>query len=247
MPGARHLTVVLLTAIWIVSACASVAPAAQTTPPVPLATGSGASPTAEPPSDPPAPVTAAPTVHLPTVEPSRAPVPTATTQPTAPEPTELEAQPNLVFLEFVVEEDPVLVGNLATLTATAVNIGSADAGPFIVEIVLTTVGQADLVLESKAVEGLAVGDSTVLTTSINPNEAAEMRLVARVDVIDQVSEEDESDNQKVLEITVKSLGNINVPADGFTVTAHPDSPGTYLFYFTLVNTGPSTLVAPISV
>jgi hypothetical protein len=147
----------------------------------------------------------------------------------------------------VVEEDPVLVGNLATLTATAVNIGSADAGPFIVEIVLTTVGQADLVLESKAVEGLAVGDSTVLTTSINPNEAAQLSLVARVDVIDQVSEEDESDNQKVLEITVKSLGNINVPADGFTVTAHPDSPGTYLFYFTLVNTGPSTLVAPISV
>jgi hypothetical protein len=214
----------------------NVAPPAQTSPPVGPATIPGAEQTAELPSDPPI------------VEPTQAPEPTATATPTEPEPPEPEDRPNLVILEFVVDEEPVLVGTPAAMTATVVNISSTDAGPFLAEIVLTAAGQADLVLESKVFEdGLAAGATTQLTTSVNPTEAAGLRLLARVDVTDQVDEEYESDNERVLEILVQSIGNITIPADGFTVTPNPDAPGVYLFYFTLVNTGPSTLVAPISV
>jgi hypothetical protein len=232
VPGARRLTIVVFAAIWIVSACASAVSAPQT------------SPTVQPSTD--ASVTVAPTLELPSIGPSRAPEPAATTRPTAPEPTERGDQPNLVILKFEVEEDPVAVGSPATLTATVANIGPVDAGPFFIEIVDTRAGQGDLVLESKAVDdGLAAGDLTELTTSITPNDVADMTFVARADLINSVPEQNESDNERVLEIEVKSLGNIRVPADGFTVTPHPDAPGTYLFYFTYVNTGPSTLVATV--
>ncbi|MEO6350322.1 MAG: hypothetical protein ABIP53_06695 [Candidatus Limnocylindrales bacterium] len=74
----------------------------------------------------------------------------------------------------------------------------------------------------------------------------DLTITAIADPIDQVSDDDESDNEKVLEIAVQDVVNLNVPADGLTVTAHPDAPGAYLFYFTYVNTGPSTLVTSVT-
>lgn len=239
MPGARHLLVVLLAAIWIVGACSTAAPAAQPGSTVALTPGSSAEPTAIPPSNSPAPVTAAPTRPPATAPPTPAP-------PT-PEPTTPEDRPNLIILGFEVEEDPVLINVPATLTATFANIGSADAGPFSVEIVLATAGEPEVVLASKAVEGLAAGDLTVLTASINQSEAAELSLIARVDMTDEVREEDDSDNERVVEIEVKDLGNVNVPVSAFSVVPHPDAPGTFLFYFTIANTGTSAILDTVSV
>ncbi len=141
MPGARHLAVVLFAAIWIVSACVNVTPSAQTSPSLALTA---------------APVTSAPSVEPSVVEPTQTSEPTPTTPPTASKTPKPESRPNLVISNFVVEEDPVFVGNPATLTATLENTGSTDAGLFTAEIVLTQADQSDLVLESKVFEnGLA--------------------------------------------------------------------------------------------
>ncbi|MEO6349221.1 MAG: CARDB domain-containing protein [Candidatus Limnocylindrales bacterium] len=246
MPVARHLMVVLFAAIWIVSACVSVAPSAETSPPVALPTGSGVDVTLEPPVELPS--------EPPVIEPTQAPEPepTATTPATEPEPTERPepvSKPNLVISEFVTEADPVLVGSTVTLTATIANIGPADAGPFIAEIVATTAGEPELVLESKAFEnGLTAGDSTQLTTSINPNEAGGFNLLARVDPFDQINEKNESDNERVLEIVVQAVGNLSFTADGLEIyPIGPDYPKLYLFDISIVNSGPSTLVGPMSV
>ena len=236
MPGARHLAVVAFAATWIVTACSSGAPAGQTGPTVALVPGSSAGPTAVPPSNSPAALSAAPTR------------PTATAPSAEPKPTTPEARPNLVISDFFVEEDPVVVGGQATLVATVTNTGTADAGRFNVEIVMSEANRPDVVLEAATYSsGLAMGQSSELTVTINPDVVAELRLIARADVTDEVTEQDESDNESVVEITVKSLGNLTLPADTFTVTPHPDAPGTFLFYFTLANTGTSAIDDRVSV
>ncbi len=64
-----------------------------------------------------------------------------------------------------------------------------------------------------------------------------------------MTEQDESDNERVLEITVQSLGNLTFEANGLTVTPAPDqqTPGLYFFQISFANSGPSTLVGPMSV
>jgi hypothetical protein len=236
VPGARHLTVVLFAAIWIVAACSGGAPAGQTAPTVALVPGSSTAPTV------------APTVASSIVQPSQAPAATPTTPSSQPKPTTSQPRPNLVISDFFVEEDPVVVGGQATLVATVTNSGSADAGRFNVEIVMSEANRPDVVLEAATYSsGLAMGQSSELTVTINPDVVAELRLIARADVTDEVTEQDESDNESVLEITVESLGNLTLPADTFSAIPHPDAPGTYLFYFTLANTGTSAIDDRVSV
>ena len=236
MPGARQLTVVMVAAIWVVGACANGVPAAQTSPPVALASGSGTEPTA------------APTAASAIVQPSQAPAPTPTTPSATPRPTAPGDRPNLLISDFFVEEDPVVVGGRATLTATVTNTGSADAGRFNVEIVVVEPNRPDVVLEAVTFSGgLAEGRASEFAVTINPDAVGDLRIVARADVIDEVTEQDESDNERVLEITVKSLGNLTLPVDEFSVVPHPDSAGVFLFYFTLANTGTSAIDDTVSV
>jgi len=259
--GRRYPIVVLVAAVSIFGGCVSVAPPAQTSAPT------QSQPTAEPPGSvtaavtdsPPTvepPLTTEPTTTAvavtdspPTVEPSVAPEPTTTLPPTTTQPPARQDRPNLVLSDFVVEEDPVLAGGTATLTATVANTGAANAGPFIVEIVLAPQGQPELILDSKPQEALAVGASTTLTTSITPNAPGGMRFVARAHFLDRETEENASDNERVLELTVASAGNLAFAPDGFTVAYanDPGAPDRYFFNTSIVNTGPSALVGTIEV
>jgi hypothetical protein len=187
-------------------------------------------------------MTAVPTLAPSIAPPTQTPTPTSTTPPTTPAPTRPGPQPNLVISDFFVEEDPVAVGGRATLTATVANAGSADAGRFSVEIVIVERNKPDVVLEAATYSaGLGIGATDELTASYDPKEVGELRVIARVDAVDEVQEADESDNEQALDIIVKSLANLTFPADGFTVTPDPKAPGVYVFAFTLANKGTSAV------
>jgi hypothetical protein len=248
MPSARRFGVVLFASLWILSACVGVAPSEQTNAPVVPTTGAGAAATAAPASQQPTAVAEAPTQEPPSDTPITEPTENPAPPPPRTQAPEPAKKPNLVISKFSVDEDPVLVGTSATLTATVKNTGSGDAGPFYAEIDLTADGQPDTVFQSKSVEGgLAAGETADVTVSINPTEAAEMRFVARADVGDQISEANESDNEKALKIAVQGIGNLNVPYDGLAVTADPQVPGSYNFQFVLTNTGISAVVGRMGV
>jgi hypothetical protein len=250
--GARQFTVVLFATAWMVSACVSVAPPAQTVLPVTLPTDPATQPTT-------ATTATLPPVVEPTLEPAPTlepeppaePEPTATTPVDEPGPPEPVARPNLRVLKFEVVQEPVLVDNAATLTADIINYADAAAGPFVVQFVVAQPGQEELILDTQSVEGgLAVGAATVLNVSITPDAAGELRLIARVDPIDQITEADESDNETVLTINVEeSEINLTLPEGGLTVSSaqNPQAPTTYLFTVSLTNTGQSTMVGPMSV
>lgn len=230
MLGARRLPVALFATIWIVSACGGGVPAGQTAPTVALVPGASTAPAAAP--------TAASTLPRPSL--ASGPAPTTPSAQQTPAPTPLVPRPNLIISEFFVEEDPVVVGRPATLVATVANSGTLDAGRFTVEIVRSEPNQPDVVLDTATYSGgLAVGRSSELTVTINPDAAGDLRLIARVDVTDEVVEADESDNEQVLEITARLLANLTFPANGLRVTplAGAQPPGVHLFEFTLANTG----------
>ena len=251
MPGARRVTIFLFAAAWMVSACVGVTAPAQTGSPAVLPTGSSTQPTTETTTSQPPVVEPTLEPQPPTAEPTVAGETTPTDQPIKTEPPKPVAQPNLRVLKFEAVREPVTVGNAAALTADIVNYANAAAGPFSVEFVVAQPGQDERILDTQTVDrGLAVGAATTLTVSISPDVAGKLRLIARVDPIDQVSEADESDNETVLEINVvQNEVNLTLAADGLTVVSpqDPASPKTYLFTFLLTNTGQSTLVGPMSV
>jgi len=256
VPVARQLKVALFSAIWIVSACVSVAPPAPTASSIAVPTDSGVPPTTQP--------TTPLTTSEPSVEaPSLAPEPTAetptepaeataTARPTRTQPPQPPtALPNLRIGKFEADQLPVVVDATATLTADITNFADTASGPFIVEFVSVQAGQEDLVLDTQTFDsGLAAGAATKATVSITPNEPVGLSVIARVDPVDQIEETDESDNEKLLEIIVEQNQiNLAVPSDGLTVTSAGDAaaPTAYLFTLRLTNSGQSTMTGPMSV
>jgi hypothetical protein len=251
VPGARRLTVVLVATAWMVSACVSVAPAAQSGSPGALPTTSGAQPTTET-------TTTEPPIGEPTLEPepatgepTEAGEPTPTDAPTPTEPPQPGPQPNLRVLKFVEQQEPVLVGVPVALKASVINYTDTAAGSFDVQFVVANPGQEELVLDTQTVDrGLAANAATDLIVSFTPDVVGGVRIIARVDPNDEISEADESDNETVLElIVVDSEINLTLPADGLTVSSafDPGAPKVYLFTISLTNTGQSTMVGPMSV
>ncbi len=261
MPGARLFKVVLFAAAWIVSACVGVGPPAQTGSPVALPTGSGTQRTPDttttlPPIGEPtlAPEpTAAPTTEpeTPTAEPTDPGQTTPTDKPAKTDPPAPGPKPNLKVYKFEAVQEPVTVGNAAPLKADIINYTDTAAGQFGVQFVIAQPGQEEVILDSQVVDrGLAAGAATTLTLSFTPDTAGKVRLIARVDPIDQVSESDESDNETVLEIdVVQNDVNLTLPNDGLTVSTagDPAAPKAYLFTISMTNSGQSTVTGPMSV
>lgn len=261
MPGARRLPIVMFATAWIVGACVSVAPPAQTASPATLPSDAGAQPTIQTTASAPAvveptlaePPTSEPTEPgqtTPTDPPTPTDAPVTTDPPTPTDPPAPAAQPNLKIQKFELVQEPVLAGASAALRADIVNYGNAAAGPFGVEFVSLS-GEEELVLDLQIVDGgLAPGAATVLTLSITPDVAGELKLAARVDPIDQISESDETDNETDATVNVVQADvNLTLPPDGLTVSSalNPAAPTAYLFTISLLNTGQTTLTGPMSV
>jgi subtilase family serine protease len=137
------------------------------------------------------------------------------------------------------------------LKASVVNYADAAAGPFIVQFVMANPGQDELILDTQPVDaGLAAGAATDLIVSITPGETGKLKVFARVDPIDQITETDESDNETALELdVVQNEINLTLPEDGLTVSSalDPAAPKAYLFTISMTNSGQSRLVGPMSV
>ena len=147
-------------------------------------------------------------------------------------------------------QEPVTVGNAAALTADIINYADAAAGQFTVQFVIAQPGEAEVLLDSQTITRISAGAATVLNVSITPDVAGALRLIARVDPMDEVSETDESDNETVLDLNVvQNEVNLTLPGDGLTVLCAFDaaSPRTCLFTVSLTNSGQSTLIGPMSV
>ena len=148
-------------------------------------------------------------------------------------------------------QEPALVGEAAEIKADITNFAETVAVAFRVEFLVVRPGQEEQVLDIQDVEaGLGAGAAITLTTSITPDVAGGLRLIARVDPSDQITETDETDNEKVLEIiAVENEVNLTLAADGLTVLCNfdPATPRTCLFTIKVTNTGQTTVVGPMSV
>ncbi len=177
MPGARRLTVVLFATAWIVSACVSVTPPAQTGSPVALPTDSGALPTQETVSSEPPPVeptfgpTATPPPAVPpslspdpgaSPSPTRRPSPTRTPRPTeAPTPSPIET-PQVVDLRAVsyfVRTGQSGDRNYIFVDVVVRNNGNVRSGPY--DVVISCRGSSS----SMNLDALGRGRSVDLTFS----------------------------------------------------------------------------------
>ena len=251
MPGARLFAVVFFVAAWMISACVGVTPPGPTGSPAALPTDASTQPTTE-----------APASQPPIVEPTLAPE-TPTSEPTEPgqqrrrtrRPRRIPRSPSpsqtSESSKFEVVQEPTTVGNPAALKADISNYSDTAAGPFRVQFVIAQPGEEEVALDSQAVDrGLAAGAATTLTVSITPVAVGKLRLIARVDPIDEISESDELDNETVLEMdVVQNEINLTLPADGLTVSSalDPAAPTSYLFTVSLSNSGQSTMTGPMTV
>ena len=122
----------------------------------------------------------------PTAEPTETGQPTPTDPPTPTEPPEPVVRPNLRVQQFELVREPVLVGEVAALTADITNFADTAAGPFTVEFFVDQPGEDELIFDARTIQGgLVAGAATVLTVSVTPDVAGGLRLIARVDPEDE--------------------------------------------------------------
>ncbi|MEM6730139.1 MAG: CARDB domain-containing protein [Myxococcota bacterium] len=131
------------------------------------------------------------------------------------------SQPNLLVSNF--ESTGVLdEGADAPFEVTVTNTGDASSEATVVQLVRGAV--SGLTLNTEPVPALASGESAVVALVWSAiDRSGAQTLTARVDPADAVRELDEGDNASVLEVAVRSKPDLELAADGLSLS--PSLPG----------------------
>jgi subtilase family serine protease len=140
----------------------------------------------------------------PTTSPSAAPQPTTSPQPS------IAGEPNLVVTKFTLESDTIAVNQPSNASITVKNIGSADAGPFDVQVSYqgTEPSHGGIADAQRVDDGLPANSSVQLTITITLSDADSYSLSAIADANVTVAESNEDDNQMGLQVEAIDLPNL---------------------------------------
>jgi CARDB len=210
---------------------------------------------APPPSVPPSNVvssSALPTVAPPTVEPppsvpaSASPKPSPKPRPSA---TAKPSAPNLVVSKFTSDVNQLAPNVPTNFNATVKNVGSTDAAAFQVVVTYSPKGSTDVTaLDAQSVDGLAAGQSVQLTFTSSFSPVVDFVFTAFADSADTVTESDEGDNTRTLELSTASLPNLKFDPDGVTTRTCIGGPDQNVqFAFTVDNLGTADVTKPFSI
>lgn len=213
--------------------------------------GSSALPTvAPPPSVPPsndssssAPPTVEPPPSVPasaTPKPSPRPRPSATVKPSSP---------NLVVSKFTSDVKQLALNIPANFNLTVRNVGSTDAAAFQVVVAYSAKGSSDqTALDPQSVDGLAAGQSAQLTFTVTVSHGGDYVFTAFADSADEVTESDEDDNTRTLELSSASLPNLLFDPQGVVLSTCIGGPDNNVqFDFGVNNLGTADVTKPFSI